>query len=51
MTAISNIYAKYHPAIFKDFHIIKKKKEINHEYKKNVDSISHQSKTNKFTKF
>ena len=23
MTDISNIYAKYHPAIYKDFHIIK----------------------------
>ena len=31
MTDISNIYAKYHPAIFKDFNIIKKRKENNHK--------------------
>ena len=53
MTAISKMYANHHPSIFKDFHIIKKRrKKSSTNIKKIVDSISHQSeKKNKFTKF
>ena len=39
MTDISNIYAKYHPPIYKDFHIIKENVKFNHKQKKNVDFI------------
>ena len=31
ITDISNIYAKYRPAIYKDFHIIKKRVKFNHK--------------------
>ena len=39
MTDISNIYAKYHPAIYKDFHIIKENVKFNHKQKKIFDFI------------
>ena len=39
MTDISNIYAKYRPAIYKDFHIIKENVRFNHKLKKNVAFI------------
>ena len=50
MTDISNIYAKYRPAIYKDFHINKKMLNLITNRKKKI-LFYHQSNTKKFTKF